>query len=286
MSALEPTKKRLFFEGVSPDGQAYENEDFSGSQFIDFGAKSCKFRKCRFDHCTFLRAYFRNADFEDCSFIGSKFRDSTFRGAVFRDGAVFNYSTFRASIMPPAEMLRNQPSEPNLKLKYARSLRQNFSELGMHDEARKFFLVELSAEYDHYCRAVSGSEPYYSNKYPTLAKRLPFYWKRFAHRSEELVWGHGVKPYRLAISTAVGILALTLSFIIIGEGYGGEAFLSSPATAIGDALYYTLLNFFSATHTFATGTPLAKLLTVLTQLYGYLTLGLFVAVVYRRLSRF
>lgn len=266
-------------------GSQYTGEDFSGALFLDVGAKACKFTDCIFDHVTFDRSYFRNATFTNCKFRGARFRDSSFRGARFKGRCEFEYATFVGTLIPVHEMLENQPPYANLKLEFARSLRANYSGLGMHREAQEFFAVELLAEVEDYAKILAGSEPYYKEKYPSFWSRLPFRWRKLRHRVEDFAWGHGASPLRLARTTGLGLLILATAFLILGKDFGGRDFFDDPVGAVGDAAYYTLLTFFSATHFFTLKSALAKVLTVATLLWGYLTLGLFAAAMYRRLAR-
>jgi hypothetical protein len=274
------------FTGIVPDKSEYENEDFSGSAFVDVGAKKCVFKSCKFKFCTFERSYFRGALFEDCDFQGARFRDSNFRDAIFKGNCVFYYATFVGTLIESEQMLTKLPPYPNLKLEFARSLRANFAGLGMHVDAQSFFDVELASEYEHFSKIVGSGETYYTTRYPTVRERFPYWVKLGLHRLEAFVWGHGASPLLLARATLFGLAVLSLVFMFLAPGYGGREFSSDPFGAVGDSVYYTLLTFFSADDQgFRPVSAVTKGFTVLTLLYGYLTLGLFVTAMYRRLAR-
>lgn len=286
MPGFSPTvpASRKVHTGLIVPPATFAGEDFSYSTFSDLGAKGSRFENCIFSFCHFDRAYFKDAVFIGCTFTGARFRDSNFRHATF-ERCDFCYASFQNTLMPEDQLLQCWPLHPNQRLDLARALRANFSAMGLHDLSREFFRVEMAEERAHLLRASLGSTPYYAKEYPGFVNRFTFGMRYLGHAVSGWVWGHGESPWKLARSTLFGLIILSAGFTAISPEIGGTPWADSPSGALLDGVFYALVTFFSSAYRLAPTTVLAKLLTNLTLLYGYTTLGLLVAVTYRRLAR-
>lgn len=285
MSSFAPTPppSRRHFSGTASKG-TYVSENFSYSTFDNVGAKGSRFELCNFNFCLFDMAYFKEAEFFGCTFIGARFRDSNFRQATF-ERCDFSYASFEGTLVPEDQVLQCWPLHPNQRLDLARSLRANFTAMGHHQLASKFFRVEMVEEGAHLRRAALGSTPYYAREYPGLVNRVAFGVRYLVHGLSERVWGHGESPWKLARSTVAGLALLSASFTPITADIGGTPWSESPLGALSDASFYAVVTFFSSAYHLSPLTLWAKVLTNVTLMYGYSTLGLLVAVTYRRLAR-
>ena len=108
-----------------------------------------------------------------------------------------------------SEILDIAPSQSNLKLKFARSLRMNFQQIGDSKSVNKAINIELEATRDYLWSSWTSGEKYYSEKYAGI-KRLHQFIKWLNFKFFDLLWGNGEKGSRLiyVILIVVGFLSL------------------------------------------------------------------------------
>lgn len=271
------------------DGECFEGRDFSGSHFHRFAVKGGNFLRCKFQYCIFEDAYLNGAIFEHCDFTGSKFVRSNLRNATFSN-CHFWYVSFSDTIVDAKTMRQCLPPQPSRRQELARSLRANFAALGMHKDADTFLEEELSAEQQHFLyaawpsRAPEGSRKHYETRYE--GKRREYWWSFIKHYISGFYWGHGLSLKKLATSSAIGGSILWLVFVCVPDAglRTDQTFYFHHVYRIWPALFYAVTTFFAADYLTPT-TSATRIATVVTILFGYLSLALFVTVLYRRLAR-
>lgn len=122
--------------------------------FIRLIAKGKRFTKIDFKYSIFDTCYLRNCIFDSCDFTGCHFIGVNFYGASFT-GCVFNYATFEKTIIDSEILNVGCPGWENLKLKFARTLRMNFQQLGDSQDVNKAIKFEFVKE-KYYC--LNGNE--------------------------------------------------------------------------------------------------------------------------------
>jgi hypothetical protein len=262
------------------------NEDFLHYTFEDFGARQVQFNNCNFSYSVFNRAYFYGAKFYNCKFIGARFTDCNFRSARFSQ-CDFKYSSFRGTTIPAKEVMCNVPSEPNVRRELMQALRVNAISLA-NDEDTKFFIrQEMKAAELHNQKAREAKEFYYAPKYGWPANRwgwirvrLEYIWlgiQRFG-------WGYGEYPWRLLRSTALLLLvfAILLTFKTAQPETG---FVKTLSLSIKQVISVFLAVPLSPQDSQRSGSLVAWLLLSLTAITRYVALGLFVTMLFRRLSK-
>jgi hypothetical protein len=280
---MEHVTSRRLEHCVIPAGRRIEGVNFRWSSFSRFVAKNVTFVDCNFAHCLFDRCYLRGATFERCDFSGAQFCLSNLMGVTVVD-CTFDYVTFDRTELPVEVFGDSMPANPGARRLLARSLRANATSMGDAAAARRLFLVEMGATRTHLAGAARGKEEYYASRYPGRSNRFKYSLKFLAHVIDGVWWGHGESPLRLALSSAVAIclLAIPLAFRIEGLA------VPDPPIDIGGvyfrSLWLTSLAFVGYSPGLASGAVLRVWLLSSAAL-GYVTLGLFVAAVYRRLSR-
>lgn len=171
------------------------NEQFPFKLFIRVGAKKVKFVNVNFAHTYFDHCYFRDCIFESCDFTGCKLLNSNFTGSSFPN-CKFEYAIFDKTFIDNDILQISAPKAENLKLRFARSLRVNYSGLGDVASANKAIKVELKATKKHLLYSWFSEDKYYRGKYVGI-NRLKAFVEYIYFSIQEFVWGNGESPIRL-----------------------------------------------------------------------------------------
>lgn len=259
--------------------RSLSDRDFSHSRLDNTGAKKLTFRGCDFSYCDFTQAYFHGCSFEECNFTGARFTECNFRSARFV-ACRFEYSTFKSTIISSEQLLRNLPSWPNVRRDLLTALRLNADSVGDAEAARKFVREELKASREHWKKAREAREGYYAAKYGGWRQRVEVYWRSIALWVDWHLWGHGEYPWRLLRAMAMGLVVAALLSASADSRLGIDSSVAAGAAVIWE-------HFVDVTKSFVgmevRRTPV--FLAVILSFLRYLALGLFIAVLYRRLSR-
>jgi len=165
--------------------------------------------ECDFSFSRFERAYFRDAIFSNCKFTGARFEDCNFRGVTFVQ-CDFKYADFSGCLIDAKQVVSNLPYEPNIRSEALRNLRANATSVGDYKIQGMLVLQEIQASYDHYCRVLKGADTYYQKKYPTFVSKLKAGGHILAYHVSRFVWGHGEKPQNILFSIVVFLLSMSL----------------------------------------------------------------------------
>ena len=180
--------------------------------FTRLVAKERRFDKVDFRYSIFETSYLRNCVFDSCDFTGCRFSGSNFHGSTFV-GCKFDYAVFERTFID-AELLDSScPGHENLKLRFARSLRMNYQQLGDAVSANKAIGVELQASAVHHFKAWSSNESYYRAKYSGWG-RVTAFLRWFDFKVLDLVWGNGESPLKLLRATAVVIALIAIGDLL------------------------------------------------------------------------
>lgn len=169
-------------------------------------AKGVTFRNVNFSYSTFEACYIRNCKFDNCDFTGCRFTNSNFHGSTFSE-CTFDYATFEKTDVDPYILESEAPARENLKMRFARSLRINFQQLGDADSINRAISIELSAKLAHLQKAVFSKESYYRRKYRGLI-RLSHLGQLVSFRVMDFVWGNGESAAKLFRTAAIVMLAI------------------------------------------------------------------------------
>lgn len=250
-----------------------ENEKFLNHYFLRVTAKGRTFKSVDFRYTIFDHCYFRNSNFDSCDFTGCKFISTNLYGAKF-EGCDFSYTDFNNTIVDDDIIDTSCPPYENLKLKFARTLRTNFAQLGNYDGVNKAILVELEATEVHLKKAWHSKESYYRKKYKSLSTRTIMFLKWLWFKSLDIVWGNGESAYKL-IRTIVFIL-IFIALVTVLNNYDPmhlssyiEAMIVSPQIFLGVDVDLVIPNSFLAFITFL----------------RLIMMGFFISILIKRLSR-
>ena len=177
--------------------------------FVRLVAKARTFRKVDFRYSFFDTCYLRDCLFDSCDFTGCRFIGSNLHGSKF-SGCKFDYACFERTLIDSSILDTECPGPDNLKLKFARTLRINYQQIGDAQSANKAIVVELEATQSHLYKAWHSNESYYRKKYADW-RRLKAFAEWLEFKVLDLVWGNGESPWKLLRTTA--IIVATLSAI-------------------------------------------------------------------------
>lgn len=200
----DSNRKILIDQQFSED---VENKKYINHLFTRLVAKKISFKEVDFRYCIFESSYLRSCTFDSCNFTGCRFIDSNLSGSGFT-GCNFDYTSFERTQIDDDILDNGGPSTENLRLKFARSLRVNYQQMGDAKSANKAIGIELQATENHLKKAWSSKESYYSKKYKGLKRIKPFLeWLEF--KLLDLIWGNGESALKLIRFSIVIMLIIT-----------------------------------------------------------------------------
>lgn len=219
-------RKDLQFTG-DVSGDAYTN-----TIFIRLTAVKRRFVSVDFKYCTFDTCYLRNCTFDSCDFTGCRFVGSNLSGSSF-SGCNFEYATFERTDIDSDILRLGCPSRENLAMRFSRSLRLNFQQMGDVDAVNRAIRVELDATRVHLEKAWKAKSSYHSKKYKGWV-RVKYFFRWFRFRIFEIIWGNGESVLRLSVSLAVVMILVAAAEVFAGATVG-SALADSPQVFLGVA---------------------------------------------------
>jgi hypothetical protein len=146
------------------------------------------------------------------------------------------------------------PGHENLKMRFARTLRMNYQQLGDAESVNKAIGIELQATEIHLHKTWHSNESYYRKKYKGLKRVEAFLeWIRF--KFLDFIWGNGESPLKFV--RAALIVFFTMSLIDVWKFKDPQrissylqSFIEAPQVFLGtlspsyySSLYLTVVLF-------------------------------------------
>jgi len=230
-----------------------ENEKFTNRIFVRLVAKGIRFVGVDFKYSIFDTSYLRNCTFDSCDFTGCRFTGTNLYGSKF-SGCKFDYSNFERTIVDSDILSTECPGPENLKMKFARTLRMNYQQVGDAASVNKAIKIELKATEIHLKKAWHSNESYYRKKYKKLEQLIVFLeWVKF--KTLDCIWGNGESTIKLIRSTFIALFIISLIDVIFfgnpqSVGSYIDSILKSPQIFLGvveparyPKLYLTIIFF-------------------------------------------
>ena len=189
-----------------------ENTAFINRLFVRLVAKERRFVNVDFKYSIFDTCYLRKCTFDSCDFTGCRFVGSNFYGSKF-SGCQFDYSNFERTLVDSDILSTECPGPENLKMKFARTLRVNYQQLGDSTSANRAIGVELKATEIHLRKAWSSNESYYRKHYKK-GKRVQVFLEWIRFKTLDYIWGNGESTLKLIRSTFIALLAIALLDVV------------------------------------------------------------------------
>lgn len=168
---------------------------YANHVFTRLVAKDKRFTKVNFRYSFFEGSYLRDCHFDSCDFTGCRFTNTNLTGSKF-SGCKFDYATFEKTLVDPIILETECPGFENLKLRFARTLRTNFQQIGDAAAVNKAMSVELAATATHFSKAAWSNEAYYRKHYSGFARlKAIIDWADF--KILDFIWGNGENLFRL-----------------------------------------------------------------------------------------
>lgn len=205
MTLINSNREHIVDQKIGTD---VSSVDYENKLFLRLVAKGRRFEKVNFRFTIFDTAYLRNCVFDSCDFTGCRFIGVNFYSAKFT-GCKFDYATFERTIIASDILDNCCPGWDNLKLKFARTLRVNFQQLGDSKSANKAIKVELDATEIHLKKSWSSNESYYRKKYNGW-KRVNKFLEWLNFKVLDFVWGNGENTYKLIRSVILLLIAMAI----------------------------------------------------------------------------
>lgn len=244
------------------------SEDLSMREFSRVFAVDVVFVDVSFKQCDFSRCYFRNCRFIRCDFTGANLKESNLRGSQF-EKCNFRYTTWEKTFLDDHFLDICLPSGENLARDLARSLRVNFSQIGNYEAVNKAASIEVSLTGRHLYNAAYSRQSYYRAKYKG--------WSRVMHamgharwKALDLLWGNGESIVRVA-TAGLAVIVVAALFLMRGDSQ----------LLFSDALWSTFSHFWGIQD----GTKFPDSYAVALTVIRFVLLGLFMAILVKRLSR-
>ncbi|ELF1354384.1 pentapeptide repeat-containing protein [Vibrio cholerae] len=209
---------------------------YSNTLFLRLVGLRVVFKNVNFKYCIFDSAYMRYCSFESCDFTGCRFINSNLVGSAF-NGCKFDYATFEKTQIDTDILESGCPGSENLKLKFARSLRTNYQQLGDAKAANKAISIELQATEVHLYKAWRSKESYYRKKYKGVG-RVSIFMEWLEFKLLDFIWGNGESTCKLFRAALLVLLSISIYDVF---NYGDpnvvsnywSSFIKSPQILFG-----------------------------------------------------
>lgn len=248
------------------------DEQFSNQLFVRLAAKGRRFSNVDFKYSIFDSCYLRNCVFDSCDFIGCRFVATNFEGSAF-SGCKFDYATFEKTGVDSDILSHSCPGHENLKMRFARTLRMNFQQLGDAKSVNKAIAVELLATEAHLHKAWSSTESYYRRKYRGY-KRFRMFNEWIAFKILDFLWGNGESALKLLRAIVIALFMIAMVDVI---GFRDRSLLGSYTGAIAEAPQIFLGTISSASY--------PRLCLTFITLFRLVAFGFLTAIIVKRFNR-
>ena len=261
---------------------------FQNCTFSKMGFLQSQFKNIELRYSIFIDCYFRNAKFEAVDFTGVLFINCNFDSATFVN-CIFEYAKFTNCMIEYDILKENLPrARHNLNRDLCRNLCIECLRLGSDKDYRKYYFEEKRASEKYYWKKFyhrSSENDNYYNKY-NLWEQIGGFFSFLLSKCNNIIWGYGEKLSRLLMNML--IIVLTFS-VIYGFLYNQD--ITNLATQESNGwfgyIYLSLCNFFtfSPSNELVKDTIQYKYLAIIEAGLGVVSMGFFVAALFRYVNR-
>lgn len=192
----ENVSRKIVTDYYVPKKVSNEPKNFAYTVFIRLNAKKIRFENVNFMHCIFDNCYLNHCVFDTCDFTGCRFLGSNLHQSAFR-GCKFDFATFERSQIDDDILMSEAPKEENLRMRFARSLRMNYQQIGDAKAVNKAISLELQATSIYLYKSWRSGETYYKEKYPGLLNGIVQFKRWLEFWLLDFVWGNGESIWKL-----------------------------------------------------------------------------------------
>lgn len=239
-SVLKPDDREKISDlwvDVASSSNKIDNDQatFHRKVFTRLSAKKVTFKNVSFYQTVFDTCYFNNCVFDTCNFTGCRFVACNLNQSTF-PGCKFEYAIFERTQVDD-DILNSAPERNNLKLKFARTLRMNYQQIGDAKAVNRAIVVELEATDLFLKESWSSNSDYFRKKYVGLSRVWQLAkWIEF--RALDFIWGNGesvTKLLRAIIWVIFGVAILDMIYTPGEKPFTGflQSFFTAPALFLG-----------------------------------------------------
>lgn len=225
------------------------------SQFRDVGFKNARFEDCNFSQSTLQDCYLRRAQFKACDIVNAHFESCDFSQAVIADSRV-DFAGFKNCEIGLDNIRFRTDATPRAMVRVCRSLKLNAMSMGNFADA--------------------GELTYLEKRYERLGHWRAGEWGRWlASALQNLLWGYGERPFRLAFFMAFNIVAFGTLLHWVDP---------LPDKTWWEHVYFSGITYLTVGYgDLAPHSPLARLLSVICAAAGIGTFGMLIAAVTKKI---
>ena len=190
----------IHIEQVQLDGAQLRDVNLRWATVRDVGFKGATLAGCNLSQARFSDCYFRRTAFERCDIVNTRFAGSDFSGARF-EACRLDFATFGGCEIAFGSIRFRRDAPPQVLARVCRNLKLNAMSMGRFTDASD--LAYLERTYD---RHVLRQRAFAAGPQP-LPQRLHAvaFWLDAVMLN--WLWGYGEKPWRLATTMVVAIVA-------------------------------------------------------------------------------
>jgi hypothetical protein len=204
---------------------------FTNHVFVRLVAKGRRFTNVDFRYSTFDSCYLRSCVFDSCDFVGCRFVSSNLHGSQFV-GCKFDYAMFDKTYVESEILNDGCPGLENLKMRFARTLRTNYQQLGDAKAVNQAIRIELEATEAHLHKAWNSNESYYRKKYRGI-KRVQVFFEWLKFKVLDFLWGNGESAPKLVRAVVLALLIVSGIEAVTGSSSYLRAMAETPQVFIG-----------------------------------------------------
>src|SRR4051812_16778908 len=185
----------LRIEQTQIDKAFLRNVNLRWAIFRDVGFKNARFSGCNLSQVNFTDCYLRRAHFEKCDLVNSRFESCDFSQAVISESRV-DFATFRNCEIGLETIKFRADATPRAMVRVCRSLKLNAMSMGNFADAGHLTYLEKTYERFGYRRDKAWGQ--------WLGSVL-----------QDILWGYGERPARLALAMAFNIVLFGTLFHVL-----------------------------------------------------------------------
>jgi len=245
----------LRIEQTQIDKAYLRNVNLRWAVFRDVGFKSARFQGCNLSQVSFVDCYLRRAQFEQCDLVNSRFESCDFSQAVIAECRV-DFATFKSCEIGRETIHFRADATPRAMVRVCRNLKLNAMSMGNFGDA--------------------GELTYLEKTYERAGYRRERRWGRWLGSAlQDILWGYGEKPWRLAAVMAFNIVLFGTLFHFLDP---------LPGKTWWEHVYFSGITYLTVGYgDLAPHAPVARLLSVICAAAGIATFGMLIASVTKKI---
>lgn len=239
----------LRIEQTQIDKAVLRNVNLRWAVFRDVGLKGARFINCNLSQVAFVECYLRHTQFEKCDLLNARFDSCDFSQAVISDSRV-DFASFRQCEIRRETIKFEGHASPRAMVRVCRSLKLNAMSMGNFADAGDLTYLEKTYERRGFFRDGAWGT-----------------W--FGSALQNLFWGYGEKPWRIA-------LFMVFNIIVFGTLLHWMDPL--PGKTWWDHIYFSGITYLTIGYgDMAPHGPISRLLAVIEGATGIATFGMLIA---------